>query len=543
MARSTTSRSIRSRLTRFGAAGAVLVLATCALAACGAQEDGDDGDSQEQFVDNGTFTMGLPADIGAFDPYRNPRLVSYAAIAYDSLVNLAPDGSIVSGLAEKWQADEKGATFTLRSDVTCSDGTPLTAKQVAAALNFVKDPTNGSPLFGTLVPPTPFTVTADDTAGTVTFDMEVPFGFLLQTIGLVPIVCEAGMSDPDSLASASAGTGPYVLSKVEPGVQYTFTVRDGYSWGPDGATTDEPGTPATMVAKVVPDQATAANLLLSGELNAAGVTGPNQDRLVQQDLDHIDIPMVVGELWFNQGEGRPGSDPEVRRALATGLNLDDIIKVATSGRGEPATGMVTAESRPCDENTTEGQLPAYDVDEAADLLDQAGWRQSGDQREKDGQPLTVKLRYSAIQGEQGTAAVELVKADWENLGVRVELVSDDPNAVNRAMFQTGDFDAYWTGFAFSLPSQVVPFVSGPTPPNGQNFASIQNETYGQLVAQAAELPAADACPLWSEAERSLVKELDVLPIAQQPVSTFLSGAKGETNSFQLIMPTSIRLVK
>jgi peptide/nickel transport system substrate-binding protein len=536
MTRHTGSRSTRS--TRYVAAGAALTLAGCALAACG-----DEANSEGKYVDGGTFTMALPADIGSFDPYRNPRLVSYAAIAYDSLVNLAPDGRIVSGLAETWQADEKGATFTLRSDVTCSDGAKLTPTQVAAALDFVKDPKNGSPLFGTLVPPTPFTVTADDAAGTVELAMQRPYGFLLQTIGLVPIVCEAGMADPDALAKKSVGTGPFVLSEVQAGTQYTFTVRKGYAWGPDGATTDEPGTPSTLVAKVIPDQGTAANLLLSGEVNAAGVTGPNQDRLVQQDLAHIDIPMVVGELWFNQKDGRPGADATVRRALATGLDLDDIIKVATGGRGEQATAMVTAPSRPCRDDTTDGQLPEFDVEGAGRLLDQAGWQRSGAQRAKDGKPLTVKLRYSSIQGEQGTAAVELVKQGWEKLGVRVELVSDDPNAVNRAMFQTGDFDAYWSGFAFSLPSQVVPFVSGPTPPRGQNFAGIQNEKYDELVARAAELPAPEACPLWSDAERSLVREADVLPIAQQPVSTFLSGAEGKTNSFQLIMPTSIRVVR
>lgn len=539
MTRSISSRSARRRSVRYGAIGAALALSTTALAACGGQADGGGA----EYVEGGTFTMALPADIGAFDPYRNPRLVSYAAIAYDSLVNLAPDGTMVSGLAESWDADETGATFTLRAGVTCADDTPLTASQVAAALDFVKDPTNASPLFGTLVPPTPFTVKADDNARTVQIAMQQPYGFLLQTIGMVPIVCAAGMEDPDSLTDTSAGTGPFILTEVKPGVSYTFTLREGYSWGPDGATTDEPGMPSTVVAKIVPDQATAANLLLSGELNAAGVSGPNQDRLLQQGLPSIDIPMVVGELWFNQNEGRPGADAKVREALAKGLKLEDIIKVASSGRGERAVGIVAAESRPCQEDTTDGQLPEYDADAAAGLLEEAGWKLNGTRREKDGKQLRIKLRYSAIQGEPGTAAAELVKANWEDLGIGVELVSDDPNAVNRAMFQTGDFDAYWSSFAFSLPSQAVPFVSGPTPPKGQNFANIQNETYTKLVAQAAQLPAEKACPLWSDAERALVSEADVLPIAQQPVSTFLSGAEGETNSFQLIMPTSLRLVK
>src|SRR4051812_5832700 len=72
-----------------------------------------------RYSTNATFTMAISDDLSSFDPYRT-NLVGYAKLAYDSLVNLRPDGTFGSGLARSWTADASSATFTLRPDVTCS---------------------------------------------------------------------------------------------------------------------------------------------------------------------------------------------------------------------------------------------------------------------------------------------------------------------------------------------------------------------------------------------------------------------------------------
>ena len=83
------------------------------------------------------------------------------------------------------------------------------------------------------------------------------------------------MADRATLASATVGTGPYVLSEAAPGDHYTYTIRDGYTWGPNGATTATAGMPGTVVLRIVENPATAANLLLTGDVNAAAVIGPD----------------------------------------------------------------------------------------------------------------------------------------------------------------------------------------------------------------------------------------------------------------------------
>ncbi|MFJ6139715.1 ABC transporter substrate-binding protein [Kitasatospora sp. NPDC092286] len=64
----------------------------------------------------------------------------------DPLVHSAADGSMAPGVAETWSVEGGTARFTLREGVTCEDGAPLTASDVAAEYNHIADPANKSPL-------------------------------------------------------------------------------------------------------------------------------------------------------------------------------------------------------------------------------------------------------------------------------------------------------------------------------------------------------------------------------------------------------------
>lgn len=56
---------------------------------------------------------------------------------FETLTEIAPDGTLQPGLATGWRVQDAGArwTFTLRDDVTFHDGAPLRAEDVAASLN------------------------------------------------------------------------------------------------------------------------------------------------------------------------------------------------------------------------------------------------------------------------------------------------------------------------------------------------------------------------------------------------------------------------
>ncbi|PRY44702.1 ABC transporter substrate-binding protein [Umezawaea tangerina] len=517
-----------------------LCLAAAVLAGCGGTSTGG---GKAEFVDGGTFTLATSSDPGNLDPQMGAgtTLFTVSQFAYDPLVSVdGKTGEIKSGLAKSWDVKGTTITLTLNADITCSDGAKLTATDVARNLDFVADPASKSPFTGTFFPAGAKSV-ADDAAATVTVTLAAPAPFVLNGLANLPMVCPAGMADRTTLKTATAGTGPYKLTEAAPGDHYTYTVRDGYKWGPDGATTATKGLPKTVVVKVVQNETTAANLLLSGGLNAAQVSGPDADRLAKSGLYSTETPALVGEQWYNHGEGRVTSDPKVRKALTQALDLAQLRKVLTSDQGGPATTLAANEPVACTGDSVSKALPAFDAKAAAALLDEAGWKAGADgKRTKDGKPLSLVFLYQNNNGSAGDAAAELAVQQWKAVGVDATARSQDETTLTSTIFGAGDWDVTWVSLNVSSPDQLVPFLSGPAAPAGTNFSAISDPEYDKAVTAAMAVPGVEGCSGWLAAESGLIAKSEIVPFASKSVRTFGKGAEFQTPG--LLIPTSIRVL-
>ncbi|MEV7864026.1 ABC transporter substrate-binding protein [Streptomyces hirsutus] len=487
---------------------------------------------------DGTARIAVAYETPDFHPYSQFG-AGPAGYAYDPLVHVTADGDVVSGLATHWQATARTAVFTLRRRVTCADGTPLTASSVARSLTYAADPRARLAGARSVLPSIPFTATADDRDGTVTVRMASPYSFIVRTVGTLPVVCPAGLKHPASLRRHTAGTGPYVLSRYSPGGPYMFTRREGYAWGPDGMGNGALGQPKTIVLSVVPQESTAANLLLTGGLDIARVAGPDRARLAGHGLATADVPTVTGLTFFNQRPGRPLADTALRRALVTALDRGGLANVAAGGRGRPATDL-TATDAVCHADLAAASLPSGG---AVRALRAAGWTRDADGRLiKGSRPLRLRVLSSPDLGSTLPGVAELMAATWQRLGVRVDLVTESLNAVVRAMYQTGNFDVVvGSSPGPAQPAGLIPYLSGPVPAEGLNFAGVTNPAYDRLVARALRQPDAAGCALWRQAAASVFQAADALPIADGTSTvygyrtTFTLGSGGQ------IEPTGIRL--
>jgi peptide/nickel transport system substrate-binding protein len=515
-----------------------LCVTTVVLAGCGGGGGGSSaGGGGGKVVDGGTFTMSLASDPGNLDPQMGAGsgLFATTQFAYDALLSVdAKTGEIESALATKWSVDRTKVDLTLADGVTCAAGT------VADNVNFVADPANQSPFLGTFVP-AGAKATGDDAAGTVSITLTDPAPFVLNGLASLPMVCPDGLKDRKSLAKATNGTGPYELTEAKPGESYTFKIRDGYTWGPGGASTDVKGMPDTVVLKITENETTAANLLLSGELNAAQVVGPDAKRLEAAGLFTAKTPGIVGEQWYNQAKGRPTEDPKVRIALTQALDLGELQKVLTSGTGAAATTLAAVEPTTCPGDSVSGSLPAHDPDAAGQLLDEAGWTKGDDgTRTKDGKPLELVLLYQGSSGTGGAAATELAVQQWQKVGAKVKAKSQNETTLTGTIFSGGDWDISWVSLNVNAPDQLIPFLSGPAAPDGTNFAAIDNADYQSAIAEAAKTQGVEGCDKWLEAESLLFASADVVPFANNLVRTFGSGAEFATPGN--LAPTSIRMM-
>jgi len=529
---------------------AVLAASTMIVTACGGGSSSGSSasgsaESAADYQTGGAFTMDLGSDPGSVNPYASTGGLNRQiyAFTYDTLVGRGADGKAVPQLASKWDVSDKAVTYTIKPGATCADGTKVTPSLIAADFNYIKDPATLSPWVQFSVPVS-YTVTADDAAGTFTITSATPFGSLLQGAGAVPIVCPGGTEDPKSIEHASNGSGPYTITDYVAGDHYTLAVRPGYAWGPGGAKTSAPGTPKTVTIAFAANESTMANQLLGGQINAAQITGPDRSRLeANPNIKKFDVPVIVGEVNFNEAAGRVFSDQAVRVAAASALNRKDLIPVSTSGKGTEATNLIAEAPVQCPGDETTGSLPKFDVAKASSALEAAGWTKgSGDVRTKDGKPLTVKIIYQT-GAPQTASAVELMGQQLAAAGIGTDLVGLTNAAFLQTLYQTADFDIFYSAINVDFPYMATTFFGGPTPAQGgRNSGAVHNTQFEQLSAQAAAAPADQACKLWTAAHKALFTAADVVPVSNGDRPFYTNKATLKTVGL-FAVPTSIRLLK
>jgi len=512
---------MRTRVLCVIAASAVLLFAITSATSAGVRRASAGKPS-------GSVTVAIPADPGNLDPQMT--LISSTryldSFAYDTLVNLTGPGTISSGLAQSWKVvSPKKVEFTLRPNITCADGTKMTASVVKQNLDFVGNPANKSPLLG-LFMPVGATVTASNSARTVVVTTNTPNPFMIQGLALVQLVCSKGLANRALLDHGTDGTGPYALTGAVPGDHYTFAVRKGYAWGPNGATTAVNGLPAKVTVKVVVNETTAANLLLTGGLNIASIGGPDRTRLAKAKLFNIVSPAQPNEILFNESPGHPAANPAVRKALVQALNLGQIGKVVTSGFGLKMTQLSLQNFTPCAGDSVTGNVPAFNTSAAKSGIGGA----------------SVKLLYASDEGPSYAPAAELAQEQLSAAGAKVTLDPQSTANLQGTLFGTGDWDIVIIGIGVANPAQFTAFVSGPAPPHGTNFADINNADYKLAVSRAVRRVGTEGCKYWLQGESALFKSGDIAPLQVTTSATY-----GRKTTFKLgvqgPIPTSLRVTK
>lgn len=524
------------------ALSALAVLASTTLIACGAGGGPGGPNDGGELVSGGTYVGAISSDPGSLDPLTGVSIIQrvMVAYAYESMVYVTPEGNLLPWLATEWTESPTKVTFTLHDDITCADGTPFTAQTAANNINYQADPDNATFNYGSKATEN---ITATAEGNTVTVSSEVNDPFLLVNTGTIEMVCQAGLDNPKTLVDATNGTGMYQLSDAQAGASYIYDKRDDYTWGPDGITSETEGLPDTIELRMIPEDSTAANLLLSGEINSAVINGPDQARLDSAGLDWVGERNPVGMMLFNERADRPTADPLVRQALSVALDREETGDVLSNSAAEESVSLVTKPPLLCVDGGPKWSLPPDgDLDKAAELLDRAGWTVGPDgKRTKDGEPLTIKFIYDAATATHEPAA-ELVQQTWDKLGITTELVGNDANAWSEQLFQTFDWDTGWIQVAPGSPAVLSSFFAAATPDKGgNNFMFVDNPEYEALVKQARNAGSTEAaCEVYQQAEAELIERFDVYPLADNQLKTYLNGSIVQDSTFS--RPPMIRMV-
>ena len=297
-----------------------VLLGALVLAACG----NGASTSKPTVASGGTITQRLLGDWQVMDPQISAENQGsqLTMAAYDRLLAFGRDRKLVPYVAKSWKSTATSATFTVRNDVVCADGSKLTPTAIANSFKRLFDPKTNTNSAGQYFGTGPYSVTADDAAGTVSFSFGSPYspliyGFAQPGSG---IVCPAGLANPGQLTTKPAGSGPFTLESAAHGDKVVFKVRPEWKWGPNGTTASSSGFPSQLVYQIVVNNTTAANLVSTGGLDAGLINGPDIPRLLADKslTQRNNHSFGTFTLLFNQAPGHlTATDDAIRQAIMT----------------------------------------------------------------------------------------------------------------------------------------------------------------------------------------------------------------------------------
>lgn len=476
------------------AAGAAL------LAGCGSGSKSDGGGTARDSV-----TMAIASN-PSLDPAKAANQADGIALSglYDTLVRLDAGGNVVAGLASSWTATPDSVALQLRKDVTCSDGTKLTASAVAASLTRLVDPATAAPYIGASFGPNKVTVTADDAASSVTVKTSGPWSQLLPGLAMswTGIVCPAGLKDPKALLTKSFGTGPYELQSAAPGRRFLLRHRSGYTWGPKLGGSEAGTPPKTVQLNVVANESTAVNLLVSNKLDIALLGGPDLERIGRSAFTVTQKDGGTVWLAFNE-QGTSMKDEALRRGVAQAIDRAAFADAATFGRGKVIPSVV-GPSIQCSDAGAGAAVPKLDAAAARAALSKVG---------------TVTIIGTTQLG--GGAGQEYIQAALRGVGVDAKLRNTDTATWSQTLTGgKGDWELSVVPALNPAGSIIIPIsqTTGAAPPKGTNFGSAQNPQAGAALGKAITQVGAQSCAAWGQVQQALNARVDVLPLSTLPLS-------------------------
>ncbi len=400
-----------------------------------------------------TVVAGISEPQGIFNPYFfvNGWDENVTNVIFSRLIDWDSQGKLVPGLAESWSVsdDHKVYTIKLRPNLTFSDGSPLTAEDVAFTLTVLHDPKYDGDTDITLAN---IAGGADYKAGkadsvsglkvidplTLQVTTTQPGATTLAKIG-GPVLSKAwygknyqrgNLDYLRTLNGKPLGNGPYVYDKYIPGQEIRFHANTRFYRG-------TPPVPRFIYR--VTNPSTNFQLFQTGETDYDAFTSRPDDIEQLRMLGFANINLYgssdYSKVEFNLH--RPAlQDAKVRQALIYGLDRQKLIDVVYQGYGKVAIEPIAPISWAWNAN---GVNPyQYNPARANQLLDEAGWKKGPDGiRVKAGKRLELTLLVS--KKVLNDALIPIAKENWQQIGVLLKPQVVDFNAL-MSQRKAGNYD-------------------------------------------------------------------------------------------------------
>jgi peptide/nickel transport system substrate-binding protein len=249
----------------------------------------------------------------------------------------------------------------------------------------------------------------------------------------------------------TVGVGPFVFDEWESGSFIRFVANPNWI---------RPPQLEQVVILIVPDDAAQEAAILAGDTHIGVFLDASQVETLEADgtIDVVGTPGGFNEAWFpnlNPETAHPAMlDANVRRALALATDRFSIVEDLLDPTINPVN-ISFWDNTPSFEARGLEPYP-YDPEEAARLLDEAGWVDSNGDGTRDKDGVELVLRYITNDRELRANVQAVVQQQWAELGIGAELVNHSS-------------DIFWNGYNDSGPQargeyDIAEYSSAPSGP-------------------------------------------------------------------------------
>ncbi|MEA5040398.1 MAG: ABC transporter substrate-binding protein [Clostridiaceae bacterium] len=464
----------------------------------------------ETMMDGGTIAVQMLGDLMSFCPdlTADDNFYGPAQNLYNRLVKLDQSSSVIPDLASSWDfsTDGKTLTFHLKDNAKWHDGEPVTAADVKYTFDYIA--AHDTCALNAAMAEVD-SIDAPDITTVVfnmnTVDMAFPSSLAWYGCFIMPQhIYDNGQEWGDNEAATTnpIGSGPFKFSEYNKGENLTLVANEDYH---DGAPILD-----KVIYSIVPDEATALQALLNGELDwVASVPNTQVKSLKSNDairLDQNTYPSPLRIVFNLQNE--TVADLAVRQAIALCVDRTEASEKAHGGvMPVEYSAYPHTVAWACN---TEDTYPECDVVQAVSVLEAAGYTKDADGYYVRG--LTCDV--FDVAGYPDTA--KLVAAKCKEAGIEMTVQVYEYSAWEAKIVEGGDWICELQGGYL-----------GPDPAAMQNrvgtggwgnVGAYSNARIDELLAQGASTSDQEARrTAYFEMQKILVTELPYINIVDYAV--------------------------
>lgn len=456
--------------------------------------------------------LGYDPDPEDLDPARTLG-GAYGAVGlvFSGLVRLSPQLQVVPDLAESWQvsADQTVYTFTLRSDLTFANGTPLTAYSVKESWERAAAPETASETVLTYMGDilglsARHNGEADEIAGVQVVDertlrvtLDAPKIYFLAKLtyptSFVVDVAEAE-ADPENWMFTANASGPYTLNEIVEEEALIFQRNEGYY---------EPAKLPFIIQRVPTGpslsyyEANAVDFAYIGSKDAQAIQAADHP-LHEQLLSSSSL--CTNYIAFNNTLP-PFDDVNVRKAFALSVDRAALNETFFDGLSTLANAVLPP------------AMPGYPADQPTLTYDPQAARAALAESAYAGKPLpTIIFEEAGYADDEDPFTAALIN-NWEQvLGVQITVRYVDPQKFVDAL-RANEGQIVSSGWCADYPDPENFLDTLFHSASKFNSVSYANPQVDALLEQARSEPDPQKrLLLYREVERLLHEDFAVLPM-------------------------------